>query len=130
MAKEKMKRATKESLLARAQKRDDKTKYKEYNSKVLGETLLVKKHKLSRICEILDMADEENAKGGLELYKQLIYESVPILQDKELQEAYGCVEPYDIVTEILDDSLGEINKLAEFILEMYDLKDLAQNVKN
>ena len=130
MAKEKMKRATKESLLARAQKRDEKTKYKEYNSKVLGEALLVKKHKLSRICEILDMADEESAEGGLELYKQLIYESVPILQDKELQEAYGCVEPYDIVTEILDDSLGEINKLAEFILEMYDIKDLGQNVKN
>ena len=129
MAKEKMKRATKESLLARAQKRDDK-KYREYNSEVLGETLLVKKHKLSRICEILDMADEESAEGGLELYKQLIYESVPILQDKELQEAYGCVEPYDIVTEILDDSLGEINKLAEFILEMYDIKDLGQNVKN
>ena len=130
MAKDKMKRATKESLLARAQKRDEKTKYKEYSSKVLGETLLVKKHKLSRICEILDMADEESAEGGLELYKQLIYESVPILQDKELQEAYGCVEPHDIVTEILDDSLGEINKLAEFILEMYDIKDLGQNVKN
>lgn len=130
MANAKMKRATKESLLARAMKRTDEPQYREYECKTLGETLLVKKHKVSRIFEILDMAEEESARGSMELYKQLIYESVPIFQDKELQTAYGCAEPYDIVTEVLDESLGEINRLAEFILEMYDLKDLDKNVKN
>lgn len=47
---EKMKRATKESLLARAQMRQAaEVRYKEFESKLLGETLMIKKLPLEQV---------------------------------------------------------------------------------
>ena len=46
-----------------------------------------------------------------------------LLQKKELQEAYEVAEPYDVVTPVFDENLGEINKLATFILGLYGLAE-------
>lgn len=47
------------------------------------------------------MLDDQNENAGmkenLDFEVELIYKSCPMLQNKELQEAYGCQEPYDIV---------------------------------
>ncbi|MGN1414054.1 MAG: hypothetical protein ACI4WY_07405 [Anaerovoracaceae bacterium] len=128
---EAMKRATKESLLARAQAhRESKTKYLEYSCQELGETIMIKKLPLERVCSMLDMAEGSTAKEGLEFNKDLIYEHVPLFQDRELQEACGCNEPHDVVTAILDENMGEIDRMAKAIMSMYGIEEAAEDIKN
>ena len=119
-------KATKEALLERASNKSDKT-YSEYTSEAMGLAFTVKRLPISRVLQITDMG-EETALGGLETSKQLIYESIPMLQDKELQAAYNCVEPHDIVLAVFDDNLGEVEKLVEFINRQYGLT--IEDIKN
>ena len=79
-----MVKATREALLERASKKEDKA-YSTYESEALGLAFTVKRLPVARLMAIMDMG-EETAEGGLETSKQLIYESIPALQDKELQE--------------------------------------------
>lgn len=132
MAKKKdVKKATLESLIARAQQRKEAAnEYKEYFCETIGETLLIKKLPVTRICELLDLNDANTMREGLELNSQLIYESVPLLQNKELQEAYECAEPYDVVVKVLDGNMGEMEKLCNFIMAEYGLAQLTEDVKN
>lgn len=121
-----MVKATREALLERASKKEDKA-YSTYESEALGLAFTVKRLPAARLMAIMDMG-EETALGGLETSKQLIYESIPALQDKELQEAYGCIEPHDIVLGVFDDNLGEVEKLVEFINSQYGLT--VDDIKN
>ena len=125
-----MKRATKELLLERATKHKEENKYKDYPCDALGSTLIIRRLPLAQVCDIVDMVDGNTARENLDLYKELIYKSVPLFQDKDLLEAYNCVEPYDIVTAVFDDNLGAIGKLAEFILDLYGMQDAVDDVKN
>lgn len=131
MSKEKMMRATRESLLARAQKREEnKTQYREYACELTGEVIIIKMLPLNRICEILDMREGDGVVAGLSLQKQIAYESVPLFKEKEVQEAFGCAEPYDVVTAYFDDNIEELSKFSEFILSLYGLADIEESVKN
>ena len=121
-----MVKATREALRERASKKEDKA-YSTYESEALGLAFTVKRLPVARLMAIMDMG-EETALGGLETSKQLIYESIPALQDKELQEAYGCIEPHDIVLGVFDDNLGEVEKLVEFINSQYGLT--VDDIKN
>ena len=121
-----MVKATREALLERATKKEDKA-YSTYESEALGLAFTVKRLPVARLIAIMDMG-EETAEGGLETSKQLIYESIPALQDKELQEAYGCIEPHDIVLGVFDDNLGEVERLVEFINSQYGLT--VDDIKN
>ncbi len=121
-----MVKATREALLERASKKEDKA-YSTYESEALGLAFTVKRLPVARLMAIMDMG-EETAEGGLETSKQLIYESIPALQDKELQEAYGCIEPHDIVLGVFDDNLGEVERLVEFINSQYGLT--VDDIKN
>ena len=121
-----MVKATREALLERASKKEDKA-YSTYESEALGLAFTVKRLPVARLMAIMDMG-EETALGGLETSKQLIYESIPALQDKELQDAYGCIEPHDIVLGVFDDNLGEVEKLVEFINSQYGLT--VDDIKN
>lgn len=125
-----MKRATKELLLERATKNKEESKYKDYPCDALGSTLTIKRLPIAQVCDILDMAEGSTARENLDLYKELIYKSVPLFQDKDLSEAYDCIEPYDVVTAVFDDNLGAIGKLAEFIMDLYGMQDVVDDVKN
>ena len=124
-------RITKEALIARAQQsKDSKTKYADYYCKPLGAKLTIKKLSVTRMCQIMDMAEGDTMEAGLELNKQMIYESIPLLQDKEIQDAYECAEPYDIVLKVLDDDMGEMQRLCEKILSIYGMNEMGENIKN
>lgn len=128
---EKMKKATKESLIARAQaKKANEIKYIEYDCKAIGETLMIKKLPVTRIADILDMSEGDSIKAGIELNADLIYASIPLFHDKELQEAYDCKAPTDIVMKVFDDDLGEMNRICSRILEMYGLEEVVEDIKN
>lgn len=128
---EKMKRATKESLIARAQaKKANEVKYIAYDCEAIGETLMIKKLPITRIADIMDMSGDDTVRAGIELNAELIYASVPLFHDKELQEAYGCKEPTEIVMRIFDDDLGEMNRICSKILNLYGLEEAIEDIKN
>lgn len=131
MGKEKLAKATKEALLARAeQSKDDKMKYRSYESEELGMVLSIKKLPISRLCEIMDMSEDDTMKAAMEMNCNIIYESTPLFQDKELQAAYGCIEPTEIVTKIMNENMNEIEKMCAFIMGGYGMADQVEKVKN
>ena len=131
MGKEKLIKATKEALLARAeQSKDDKMKYRSYESEELGMTLSLKRLPISRLCEIMDMIEDDTMKAAMEMNCNIIYESVPLFQDKELQAAYGCIEPTEIVTKVMNENMSEIEKMCTFIMGGYGMTDQVEKVKN
>ena len=130
---DKFKKATLESLLDRKMQKDQgNTGIKEVEIKSLGMTLTVVKQPLSSVSGILDDLQGNDIKFSamLDIYKQLIYLCVPLFHDTKLQTAYNCVEPFDVVTAVLDENIGAITKLAEAILDMYGLQDIVDNLKN
>ena len=58
------------------------------------------------VAEAWDMQDTSEGNSCVE----------PNLHDRELQEAYNCVEPFDIVTEIFQ--AGEVAKIAGHLLKL------------
>lgn len=118
-----------EDLLDRArQSENDKIKIREYYSEILGGTIQVNKMPLRKITELMDnVSNADSISESFDGNVELIYKSVPIFQNKELQATYGCVEPYDIVAKIFDDNINEINNLAEFILSFYGLSNVKDN---
>lgn len=131
MGKEKLAKATKEALLARAeQSKDDKLKYRSYECEELGMTLLLKRLPIFRICEIMDMSEDDTMKEAMEINCNIIYESTPLFQDKELQAAYGCIEPTEIVTKVMNENMNEIEKMCAFIMGGYGMADQVEKVKN
>lgn len=117
------KKLTLEDLLDRARQRDnDKMQIREYFSEELGGNVAVTKMPLKRLTAFLDKADDGDDKDviskNLEMNIELIYKSIPMLQNKELQAAYDCAEPYDIVTKIFNENGGEIQDLANFVLSL------------
>lgn len=74
-------------------------------------TITVRQPSLSLIDDVMKMD------GGRQTDIELIYESVvePDLKDKELQKAYGCVAPSDIVPLLFQ--TGEIGSIAAALMK-------------
>lgn len=120
-----MRKATIEDLLERKLHRENLIT-KEIDVPLLGMSLVVKKLPLSKVLALFDQYQQgqmNSLSQNLELYKELIYLSTPILQDKKLQDAYECAEPYDIVTKILDDNIQAIGDLGAEISKFYGIGD-------
>lgn len=131
--KKNMKKATLQALIERAQQSaDNKAYYSEFESDVIGMSLTLKKLNLMEYLDMLDKTDDDATMvENLEYYKELIYKSCPIMHKEELQEAYNCGEPYDIVTRIFNDDFGEILRCATAINRMYGVNDdLVESIKN
>lgn len=121
-----IKKLTLEDLLDRARQRDnDKIQLREYFSEELSGNIAVTKMPLKRITAFLDKADDADDNNvitnNLQLNIELIYKSVPMLQNKELQQAYDCAEPYDIVARVFNENGGEIQDLSNFIMSLYGM---------
>ncbi len=119
------KKLTLEDLIDRARQRDsDKIQIREYFSEELGGNIAVTKMPLRKLTAFLDKADDGDSNAitsNLDMNIELVYKSVPMLQNKELQAAYDCVEPYDIVTKVFNDNLGEIQDITNFIMSLYGM---------
>ena len=106
--------------------------YRDIKVEALGGMLTLKKLPLSQVLTMLDDQDENaGMKENLDFEVELIYKSCPMLQNKELQEAYGCQEPYDIVLRVLDDNVGALAELANAVLDFYGMGDsIRDQLKN
>jgi len=124
-----MAKATIEALLARKDKGGLKTK--EVHVPALDMDVVVEKKPLSVVAGFFDdMRSDMSFSKSIEIYQELIYTCVPIFHDKKLQEAYGCIEPYDIIPLVFDDNVMAIQALGNEILSMYGFDEIIQNVKN
>ena len=128
-----LKKLTLSDLIARKEQRESsKADYRDIKVEALGGMLTLKKLPLSQVLTMLDDQDENaGMKENLDFEVELIYKSCPMLQNKELQEAYGCQEPYDIVLRVLDDNVGALAELANAVLDFYGMGDsLRDQLKN
>lgn len=110
---------TLEQLIARKnQSEQDRLKVMEVESDELGGTIMAKKLPLEKFFDISDMSGETSE----EAYRancMLIYQSCDIFHDRELIEAYGCKEPYEVVTKIFHDNVCEVRTIADKIMKLY-----------
>ena len=118
-----MQKATLEALLERkTQAMKAKMAVKEINVPVLGMALTVEKLPLARVLNLIDKyKDDDSLNGKFELYKELIYISVPLFRSAQLQEAYEVAEPSDIVTLLFEQNLTAITNLGDNIAAMYGI---------
>lgn len=118
-----MARLNLEELVARAtQSENDKLKVKMLVIDQEGNTIQAIKKDIRTVSKTLDM-EQETTEGSFGAQMKLIYDHCPVLHDKRLQDAYGCVEPMDIVEKIFESNMGLIRKASEEILEMYGLAE-------
>ena len=125
-----------EELVARAtQSKADKRKVKMLTIDREGNTIQAMKKDLRTVSKTLDM-ETETTNDRFQAEMKLVYDHCPVLHEKELQAAYGCVEPLDAVEKVFDSNMGLIEKAAKEILDMYGLaeedgtKNPVDDVKN
>lgn len=82
----------------------------------LDATIVYEKPNRALVLESIELSQDKTVDAG-EGDVHLIYNSIvePNLKDRELHEAFGCVEPTDIVTEIFE--AGEIPQIAQEIMQ-------------
>jgi hypothetical protein len=82
----------------------------------LDANVTIRKPERSLCIETIQMTQDDNLVDQADPY--LVYNIMvePNLKDKELQKAYGCVEPTDIVGKIFE--TGEIPNIAQVGLEL------------
>jgi len=101
----------------------------------LGGTLVFKQIPLSAIVRVIDDVFSVHGRSVMaisEAVKMLIYDSCLLLQNKNLQAAYECAEPYDIVEKIFGSDFMAIGKIGDELLKMYnvDLEKIGEMLKN
>ena len=91
--------------------------------------IVIKKLDDGKILDLMDeMKEDASMRENIGVFKEVVYESVPMLKKKELVENFELTEPIDIVTKIFE--IGEIIKISEKILDLYGLGDLKDDIKN
>ena len=131
MSKETHKKLALADLMERAEQRRDGAKtYKQVYLPTLDGELVFEKISLTRVLGLLDGVDSTDMQANLDFHVQLIYDCCPMLRSQELQEAFGCKVPTDIVCALLEDNFGDISTAADAILAMYGLSDNRDSVKN
>lgn len=122
----KVKEITLENLLALAEERKALNKVtveKTLYVQSLNGHIKIKKPDEDLVDEVLEF---ENGREG---DKYMVYSIVtsPNLRDEQLQKAYGCVEPYDIVDKLFE--MGEINKISQEAMKMVGFGDSVKAIK-
>lgn len=124
----KHKKLTIEQLIGSKVKKE-KFMAKEVYIESLDGALLIQKCKYDVVLRAMDkMSGDTTMTDMVEIFKELIYKSVPMFQNGEVLAAYNVVEPFDIVTEILE--LGEIITVGNEILKLHGFDNLDDEIKN
>lgn len=128
---DKTKRLTLEALIAKKEQRQAaKTAYRDVWVESLGGCLTLQKLPVSRFVALTGRYDAQDFQQAFDYQIELAYASCPMLQKKELQEAYGVAEPTEIVMAVLDDDLGALSQLTEDITGFYGLGEADEELKN
>lgn len=128
--KEEIKKMTLNDYIAKAKQKEQSVKeFKNIILKNADGEIVVKKLDDGKILDLMDeMEEDASMRENIGVFKEVVYESVPMLKKKELVENFELAEPIDIVTKIFE--IGEIIKISEKILDLYGLGDLKDDIKN
>lgn len=122
-----------EALMERAtKKKDSKFEIKKFKSETLGIEISLHKPSLKKVTDIMDDIDETaTTYEAVRSNAELVYEAWKEVQDryKELKDAYGAVDPSDLIIRIFDENLSEINDIAQAVIDFYGL-GATDDVKN
>lgn len=107
-----------------AKKEQIKKERKEIHVESLGGSLEIEKLSLSAFLRLLDdFSEKTKTSEAVQMQVEIIYECCPILHDNELQSAYGCADPTEIVLKILGDNINEVNRIFNEIMDFYGMAD-------
>lgn len=93
-----------------------------------GLDFTVQKLPITAVLNIMDEYGDSTAEQ-FEMFKELVYMSIPIFRDERLRAECGCKIPHDVVTEVLGDNLKTISELAKAITNMYNMNDEVEDLK-
>ena len=113
-------------LIAKKTQRDQaKLAYKNlYSNSLEGELVAKKPDREAQLEYMEEMTNaEESFKAIYDVCKDVIYNSIAVLKDQALQDAYECVEPDAIVDELFE--VEEVIELGTMIID-WDEKNLDQ----
>ena len=122
-----MAKLTIEDLLAKKDQRQDDVKTVHLDG--LGGELEVRRIPLVKFTDYMDRTQKGDAKATLEAQYEMIYACCPILHNEQLQAAYECKDPLDIVPKVLQENIMDMNALVTAISAFYGV-DLDENLKN
>lgn len=122
-----MAKLTIEDLLAQKDLRQDNVKTVHLDG--LGGELEVRRIPLVKFTDYMERTQKGDAKATLEAQYEMIYACCPILHNEQLQEAYECKDPLDIVPKILRENIMDMNALVTAISAFYGV-DLDDDLKN
>lgn len=122
-----MAKLTIEDLLAQKDRRQDDVKTVHLDG--LGGELEVHRIPLVKFMDYMDRTQKGDTKAMLEAQYEMIYACCPILHNEQLQEAFECKDPLDIVPKILLENVVDMNALVTAISSFYGV-DLDDDLKN
>jgi uncharacterized membrane-anchored protein YjiN (DUF445 family) len=130
LSKETAKKATFEDLLKKKIQRE-KDRYKTIDIYVVSMDAIMtfKKPKDQFIFNVVDdIQNSEDTEKMVEAFKKLIYQCCEMLQNPELQNKLGVVDPFDTVDALFD--LGEIMSIGEQLADFIDVQGKVEKIKN
>ena len=95
----------------------------------LGGELEIQRIPLARYMGLTGQFEADAPDRLLGAQYELIYACCPILRNPQLQEAYACREPVEIVGKVLNENLGDMNLLVTEISKFYGL-NFEESLKN
>lgn len=123
-----MERLTIEQLIAKKDHRSPETRLVHLDS--LGGDLEIRKIPLGRYMEMSGRVEKaDDMAEALSIEYEMIYACCPILHSQQLQEAYECRDPLEIVPKLFDDNLSDLNKIMAEIAMFYGV-DIGDDLKN
>lgn len=98
----------------------------------LGGQITVQEPSRDLCTEVFEMAENPETRGMSDVHMAYNCVVEPNLKDSELQKAYGCVQPTDIVDELF--KAGEVAAISTFCIGMAGygtgLKKVDEEIKN
>ena len=95
---------------------------------VNGLELTVNKLPITAVLNIMDEYGDGTAEQ-FEMFKELVYMSVPLFRDERLRAECYCKIPHDVVTAVLGENMKTIGELAKAITDMYNMNDEVEELK-
>lgn len=121
VSKEKIKKATFKDIIAKATNKK-KNAYKDKDILVpsMGKTMLFVKPSEDKLFELIDeMQGKKSHSEQIAFLRKLIFWCCPQLQDQELQEEIGVIDPYDIVKEVFE--IDDLTAIADDLTPLLNI---------
>jgi hypothetical protein len=111
------------------QKEQAATAFRDINVSSMNRVLTFKKPSDDMILDVMEeIGDKKDVKKMMEVFRKLIYQCCPMLQDIELHKQLEIIDPFDVVKILFD--LSDIMEIGEQLMDFINLNGKAEEIKN